>query len=82
MARGHTTSAERLVVNGSTGGLQESDTHPRISQREHEQNCRLPAIRALVKTAVARSEVPFNPRQRSRLVIKSISKKQRPRRPL
>ena len=41
-----------------------------------------PAIRALVKTAVARSDVPFTPRQRSRLVIKSISKKQRPRRPV
>jgi hypothetical protein len=41
-----------------------------------------PAIRALVKTAVALSDVPFTPRQRSRLVIKSISKKQRPRRPV
>ena len=41
-----------------------------------------PAIRALVKTAVKRSDVPFNRRQRAKLVIKSISKKQRPRRPL
>lgn len=41
-----------------------------------------PAVRALVKAAVSRSDVPFNPRQRGRLVIKSISKKQRPRRPV
>ena len=41
-----------------------------------------PAIRALVKTAVARSDVPFVPGQRGKLVIKSISKKQRPRRPV
>jgi hypothetical protein len=40
-----------------------------------------PAIRALVKTAVARSDVPFDPRKRGKLVIRSISPKQRPRRP-
>jgi hypothetical protein len=39
-----------------------------------------PAIRALIKAAVARSDVPFDPRRRGKLVIKSISKKQRPRR--
>jgi hypothetical protein len=39
-----------------------------------------PAIRALIKAAVARSGVPFDPRRRGKLVIKSISKKQRPRR--
>jgi hypothetical protein len=41
-----------------------------------------PAIRALVKAAVARSDVPFDPRRRGKLVIRSISKKQRPRRPV
>jgi hypothetical protein len=40
-----------------------------------------PAIRGLIKEALKRSDVPFDPRQRARLVIKSISKKQRPRRP-
>ena len=40
-----------------------------------------PAIRALIREAVKRSDVPFDPRQRARLVIKSISTKQRPRRP-
>jgi hypothetical protein len=39
-----------------------------------------PAIRALVKAAVARSDVPFDPHRRGQLVIRSISKKQRPRR--
>ncbi len=41
-----------------------------------------PAIRALVKTAVARAGLPFDRRRRGKLVIKSISKKQRPRRPV
>ena len=40
-----------------------------------------PAIRALVKAAVSRSDVPFDPNARGKLVIRSISKKQRPRRP-
>jgi hypothetical protein len=41
-----------------------------------------PAIRALVKTAVARSDVPFTKGSRAKLVIRSISKRQRPRRPV
>jgi len=41
-----------------------------------------PAIRALIKAAVSRSDVPFDPCRRGKLVIKSISKKQRPRRPV
>jgi hypothetical protein len=42
----------------------------------------LPAIRALVKAAVRRSDVPFARGARGKLVIRSISKKQRPRRPV
>ena len=38
-----------------------------------------PAIRALIGEAVKRAGVPFDPRARATLVIKSISKKQRPR---
>jgi len=41
-----------------------------------------PAVRALVKTAVARSDVPFPKGKRRALIVKSISPKQRPRRPL
>ena len=40
-----------------------------------------PAIRALVEAAVAGADVPFDRHRRGKLVIKSISKKQRPRRP-
>ena len=39
-----------------------------------------PPIKALVRAAVARSDVPFAGRGRSKLIIKSISPKQRPRR--
>jgi hypothetical protein len=41
-----------------------------------------PAIRALIRAAVSRSDVRFDPRARGKLVIRSISKKQRPRRPV
>jgi hypothetical protein len=40
-----------------------------------------PRIDALIAEAVARSEPPFDPAAGQRLVIKSISAKQRPRRP-
>jgi len=41
-----------------------------------------PAIRALIKAAIRQSDVPFVRGARGRLVIRSISKKQRPRRPV
>ena len=40
-----------------------------------------PRIEALIAEAVARSEPPFDPASRQPLVIKSVSAKQRPRRP-
>jgi hypothetical protein len=40
-----------------------------------------PAVRALMDEAVARAAVPFDARNRHRLIIKSISARQRPRRP-
>jgi hypothetical protein len=40
-----------------------------------------PPIEALIAEAVSRSEPPFDPAAGQRLVIKSISAKQRPRRP-
>ena len=41
-----------------------------------------PAVRALVKTAVVRSDVPFPKGKRRELIVKSISPKQRARRPV
>jgi len=41
-----------------------------------------PSVRALVRAAVARSDVPFGTGKRRELIIKSISPRQRPRRPL
>lgn len=40
-----------------------------------------PAIKALMAHALKRAKVPFEPGMRGRLIIKSISAKQRPRRP-
>jgi len=39
-----------------------------------------PAVKALMREAVARASVPFDPGGAHRLIIKSISAKQRPRR--
>ncbi|HET9639453.1 MAG TPA: hypothetical protein VFP12_09630 [Allosphingosinicella sp.] len=40
-----------------------------------------PRIEALIAAAAARAEPPFDPAAQSRLLIKSVSAKQRPRRP-
>jgi hypothetical protein len=40
-----------------------------------------PEVRALMKAAVARARAPFDPGADHRLVIRSVSRKQRPRRP-
>ena len=40
-----------------------------------------PAVQAMIATALAHAPVPLDPKARGRLVIKSISAKQRPRRP-
>jgi hypothetical protein len=40
-----------------------------------------PAVCALMQDAVARAALPFDPSNRHRLIIKSISARQRPRRP-
>jgi hypothetical protein len=41
-----------------------------------------PQIVSLMNTALNRARVPLNPKQRRQLIIKSVSAKQRPRRPL
>jgi Domain of unknown function (DU1801) len=40
-----------------------------------------PEVRELIERAVARSKTPFDPASPGRMVIKSVSAKQRPRRP-
>lgn len=40
-----------------------------------------PAVRDLMREALARAKVPLDPKAKHRLIIKSISAKQRPRRP-
>jgi len=61
--------------------LQGSGTMVRHIKLASARDLDKPAIRALVKAAVSRSDVPFDPKARSTLVIRSIAKKQRPRRP-
>jgi hypothetical protein len=52
--------------------------HVRLHEREALED---PRIEALIAEAVARSEPPFDPAAEQRLVIKSVSANQRPRRP-
>ena len=40
-----------------------------------------PPVQALMREAVMRAAIPFDPQGKHRLIIKSISAKQRPRRP-
>ena len=61
--------------------LKGSGTAVRRIQLEGVETFDNPAVRALIKEALARAEPPINPKAKGRLVIKSISAKQRPRRP-
>ena len=40
-----------------------------------------PGVQSMIATAIKHAPVPFDPAVRRRLIIKSISAKQRPRRP-
>jgi hypothetical protein len=39
-----------------------------------------PEVRELIKVAMNRAPVPFDPKARRRMIIKAVVKKQRPRR--
>jgi len=62
--------------------LKGSGTVVRHMRLASARDLNAPAVRRLVKTAVVRSDVPFAKGARRALVIKSISPRQRPRRPL
>ena len=61
--------------------LQGSGTRVRHVKLAAAADLDTPAIRALIKAAIRRSEVPFVRGVRGTLIVKSISPKQRPRRP-
>jgi len=63
------------------GLLHGSGTRVRHIPLESPDVLDTPAVRALMREALARADVPFDRRARRRIVIKSISAKQRPRRP-
>jgi hypothetical protein len=64
-----------------TKRLRGSGTSVRHVVLEDDTVLEQPDVRALIDAARARAKVPLDPKQRRRLVIRSISPKQRPRRP-
>jgi hypothetical protein len=48
---------------------------------QHAEDLDRPAVQALLKEAIARADPPLDPDAKRRLVIRSVSTKQRPRRP-
>ena len=63
------------------GLLEGSGTRVRHIPLESPAVLDTPAVRTLIDEALKRADVRFDPRTRRRIVIKSISAKQRPRRP-
>ena len=61
--------------------LRGSGNQVRSIRLETPQDLDTPAVRALITLALERARVPIDHTARGRLVIKSISAKQRPRRP-
>jgi len=75
-----------FLQNGSklpdpTGLLRGSGKRVRNVRLESAKDLDKPTIRSLIKEALARADVPINATQRGRLIIRSVSAKQRPRRP-
>lgn len=64
-----------------TGLLKGSGSVVRHITLDSAKDLEKPAIRTLIKEALALADVPIDPAARRRMVIKSISAKQRPRRP-
>ena len=60
--------------------LQGSGKQVRSIRVEGAHTLKAPAVRALLRTAVAQSDAPLPARGRGRLIIKSVSARQRPRR--
>jgi hypothetical protein len=60
--------------------LQGSGNVVRRIQLENAKTLDAPAVRALISEALRHARVPLDPTQRRRLVVKSVSNKQRPRR--
>ena len=61
--------------------LRGSGTRVRNVRLESPRDLEKPAVRALIAEALSRADVPIDPAARRRLVIRSVSAKQRPRRP-
>lgn len=61
--------------------LQGSGARIRHIVLEDAKTLDAPAVRALLDAALARAPTPLDPRRKRKLVIQSISPKQRPRRP-
>lgn len=64
-----------------TGLLRGSGKRVRNVRLESAKDLDKPAVRSLIKEALARAWVPIDGTKRGRLIIRSVSAKQRPRRP-
>ena len=69
------------ALSDPTGLLRGSGTRVRNVGLESAKDLDKPAVRSLIAEALARARVPIDGAGRSRLIIKSVSAKQRPRRP-
>ena len=71
---------EGVLLSDPKGLLRGEGKQVRSLRLENVQALNQPDVRALIDQAVANA-VPFNPRQRRRVVLRAVVKKQRPRRP-
>ena len=69
------------ALSDPTGLLRGSGTRVRNVRLASAKDLEKPAVLSLIAEALARARVPIDGAGRSRLIIKSVSAKQRPRRP-
>lgn len=70
-----------IGLDDPAGLLNGSGSQVRSVRPAAASDLELPAINALVEQAIARSPTPYDPARLGQLIVKSVSAKQRPRRP-
>ena len=73
--------AHGVVLTDPDGLLQGSGSRVRHIRMQTAEAFDDPPVESLIAAALARADVPIDPAAEQRLIIKSISAKQRPRRP-
>ena len=81
LEQSHADDARIMLLADPDGLLKGSGSRGRHIPDVDKATFAVPGVEALIARAIALTDPPFNPKAKRRLLIKSVSAKQRPRRP-